>query len=116
MEILYSEPKGSDRAGYQICPPGTMSDSPPPFTRSRCNLETIVKSIDTYLSRGSFEERLAAWLRAPASPEDPQDPAGAGLSDVADLLLEESNGEGIIPAALERNRQIKSLLGYQDEI
>ena len=84
----------------------------PPFTRSRYNLETIVKSIDTYLSRGGIEERLAAWLRAPALPLNP---AGAGLSDVADLLLEESHGDGIIPALLERNRQIKSLLGYQDE-
>ena len=34
---------------------------------------------------------------------------------MADLLLEESHEEGIIPALLERNRQIKCLLGYQDE-
>ena len=87
----------------------------PPFIGSRYNLETIVRSIDSYLSRGSFEERLGGWLRAPASPEDPQDPPGAGLSDVADILLGESQGEGIIPALLERNRQIKCLLGYQDE-
>ena len=32
-----------------------------------------------------------------------------------DILLEESQGEGIIPAILERNRQVRCLLEYQDE-
>ena len=77
----------------------------PPYTGSRYNLETIVRTIDTYLSRGSFEERLGGWLRVPTLPEEPQDPPGAGQSDVADILLGESQGEGIIPALLERNRQ-----------
>ena len=85
----------------------------PPYTGSRFNLETIVRTVDTYLSRGSFEERLGGWLRAPVSPEDPLDPPGA-LSNVADILLGESQGEGIIPALLDRNRQVRCLLEYQD--
>ena len=56
----------------------------PPYTGSRCNLETIVRTVDTYLSRGSFEKRLGGWLRAPVSPEDPLDPPGAGLNNVTD--------------------------------
>ena len=43
----------------------------PPYTGSRYNLETIVKTVDKYLSRGSFEERLGRWLRTPVTPEAP---------------------------------------------
>ena len=48
----------------------------------------------------------------PVSPEDPLDPPGAGLNNVADILLRESQGEGIIPALLDRNRQVRCLLEY----
>ena len=33
---------------------------------------------------------------------------------MADKLLGESQGEGIIPALLDRNRQVRCLLEYQD--
>ena len=39
-----------------------MCQIPPPYSGSRYNLETIVRTIDTYLSRGSFEERLEIGL------------------------------------------------------
>ena len=86
----------------------------PPYTGSRYNLETNVRTVDMYLSRGSFKERLGGWLRASVSPEDPLNPPGAGLSNMADKLLGESQGEGIIPALLDRNRQVRCLLEYQD--
>ena len=86
----------------------------PPYTGSRYNLETIVRTVDKYLSRGSFEESLGGWLRTPVSPEDPLDPPGAGLNNVVDALLGESEEEGIIPALWDRNRQVICLLEYQD--
>ena len=73
-----------------------------------------MKTVDKYLSRGSFEERLGRWLRTPVTPEDPLDPPGAGLNNVVDALLGESQEEGIIPALWDRNRQVMCLLEYQD--
>ena len=86
----------------------------PPYTGNRYNLETIAKTIDNYMSRGSFEERSGRWLRTPVTPEDPLDPPGAGLNNVVDALLGESEEEGIIPALWDRNRQVICLLEYQD--
>ena len=42
------------------------------------------------------------------------DPPGAGLYNVVDALLGESQEEGIIPALWDRNRQVICLLEYQD--
>ena len=36
------------------------------------------------------------------------------MGNMADILLGESQGEGIIPALLDRNRQVRRLLEYQD--
>ena len=77
-------------------------------------METIAKSFNNYMSKGSFEERLGQWLRAPVTPANPLDPPGAGLNREVDALLEESEEEGIIPALWDRNRQIISLIEYQD--
>ena len=112
-EILYSEPGALTELGTRYALQ-ELCQIAPPYTGSRYNLETIVKKVDMFLSRGSFEERLGGWLRAPVSPEDPLDPPGAGLNNVADILLGESQGEGIIPALLERNRQVRCLLEFQD--
>ena len=71
-----------------------------------------MKTVDKYLSRGSFEERLGGWLRAPVSPEDPLDSQGAGLNNVVNILLGESQEEGIIPALWDRSRQVSCLLEY----
>ena len=115
MEVLHSATQealtdlGTRYALHELC------QIAPPYMGTRYNLETIAKTVDKYLSRGSFEKRLGRWLRSPVTPEDPLDPPGAGLNNVADALLEESEEEGIIPALWDRNRQIISLIEYQDE-
>ena len=87
---------------------------PPPYLRTRHNLETITKSFNDYLSKGSFEEALGRWLRAPVTPDNPLDPPGAGLHREVEALLNEIQEEGIIAALWERNRQIINLIDYQD--
>ena len=42
------------------------------------DLETILKCIETYLSRGNFEDQLDAWIENPLVPVDPAIPPGEG--------------------------------------
>ena len=57
---------------------------------------------------------MGRWLRAPVTPDNPLDPPGAGLHREVEALLNESQEEGIIAALWEKNRQIISLIDYQD--
>ena len=42
------------------------------------DLETILKCIETYLSRGNFEDQLDAWIENPLVAVDPAIPPGEG--------------------------------------
>ena len=60
----------------------------PPFLRTAYNSETVLKCIETYLSRDNFEDNFNTWLRNPVIPENPQAKPGAVMDRERDVLID----------------------------